>query len=383
MKIGIIVGALWIGGTERQAILCVSELRKLGHSVDLIHYYPKVQYLEMLAHLQVTPIYVPASGFLQKCRRLRALFLEREYDVVHGFSMASEVYAAVAGSWARVPYRFGSFRSMYSLGLHYRLFHYVVDKFLDGWVVNSKPSAESMARKARISPNKIRVLPNGVLCEMFSSPMNSREAKARLGLPGDALVVTMLARLERPKNHRMLIDVAVCVLEQAPQARFLLVGGGAMEKALHEYTLERGVSDKVAFLGKRSDVAEILAATDVSVLTSDIEGMPNAIIEAMAAGKPIACTDYPGFEQVLTHESNALISPRGDVNAFAQNLLLLIATPLLRERLGNTARKDAQERFSTERMAKNLEQIYLTLGGAALKPTASPPSKCISRGGAL
>jgi len=358
------VDTLSVGGAERQAILCVSELRKLGHAADLIHYRPSVEYAPMLERLNLSPVYVPAGNFLQRCGRLSQLFRDRQYDVVHGFKMAAEVYTAFAGSWAGVPHRFGSFRSIYDLGPKYCILHYCVDKLLDGWVVNSKVGADSMARRTRISPRKIFVLHNGVNCQLFSSSMSSSCAKAALGISGDSIVITMVARLEPGKNHRMLLNAAAIVLRDVPQARFLVVGKGSMGKMLPKYAQQAGVAQRVSFLGERSDVAEILAATDISVLSTDFEGMPNTLLEAMAAGKPIVCTSYPGADEILVHESNALLSPCGEPESFARNIQRLIKDPELRQRLAGTGYQIARQKFSNETMARNLETIYRKFEGA-------------------
>ena len=352
------VDTLSVGGAERQAILCVSELRKLGHNADLIYYRPSVEYAPMLERLNLTPVYVPAGGFFQRCRRLRQLFLQRQYDVVHGFKMAAEVYAAVAGRWAGVPHRFGSFRSIYDLGPRYCILHYVVDKFLDGWVVNSRIGADSMAQRTRISPEKIFILHNGINGQLFSSSTPSTAAKAALGLPADSIAITMVARLEPGKNHHMLLDAAALVVRDAPKARFVVVGKGSMGSVLPGYAQQVGLTDRVSFLGERSDVAEILAATDISVLSTNFEGMPNTLLEAMAAGKPIVCTRYPGAEEILTHEVNALLSPCGDAGPFAQNILRLIQDPALARRLAGTGQQMVQQKFSNEGMARKLEAIY-------------------------
>jgi glycosyltransferase involved in cell wall biosynthesis len=358
MKIGIMVDTLSVGGAERQAILCVSELRKLGHAADLIHYRPSVEYAPMLRQLELSPVYVKAGSFFQRCARLGRLFRERQYDVVHGFKMAAEVYAAFAGRWGRVPHRFGSFRSIYALGPKYCCLHYVVDKLLDGWVVNSKVGAESMARRARISRKKIFVLHNGVNCQLFSSSTPLSSAKAALGIPGDSIVVTMVARLEPGKNHRLLLDAAAIVVRDAPHARFLVVGKGSMGNLLPQYARQAGVADRVSFLGERSDVAEILAATDISVLSTDFEGMPNTLLEAMAAVKPIVCTNYPGADEILAHESNALLSSCGEPESFARNIKRLIQDPELRQRLAGAGHQMVRQKFSNETMARNLETIY-------------------------
>lgn len=358
MNIAIVVDSLAVGGAERQAILCVSELRKLGHSVDLIHYHPRVEFVQMLERSQVQPIYVAAATFVQRCRLLRQHFLRRDYDVVHGFKMAAEVYAALAGAWARVPRRFGSYRSIYAAKFKSCLTHFLVDKLLDGWIVNSQVGAESMAKHTRISLRKIQVVRNALPPEMLLPTTPSDGAKQRLGIPNDALVVTSIARLEAPKNHRMFLTAAARVNQRFPGVCFLVIGKGSLLAELRQYAADLGLSERAIFLGERFDIPEILAATDISVLTSDYEGLPNAIIEAMAAGKPVVCTSYRGHAEIMTHESNALLSPCGDANAFAGHLLRLISDPPLRQRLGNNARQYARAQFSPEAMARQLEFVY-------------------------
>ncbi|HEV2208272.1 MAG TPA: glycosyltransferase family 4 protein [Verrucomicrobiae bacterium] len=359
MKIAILVDTLSVGGAERQAILCVSELRKLGHAADLIYYHPAVEYDAMLQQLGITPIQVVGASFRQRCTALRALFRRSRYDVVHGFKMAAEVYAALCGAWARVPHRFGSFRNVYNLGWKFRLLHFGIDKLLDGWIVNSEAAAQSMSHLTGIARRRIHLLRNGLSATAFNSSLSPDQARARLGCSAGSIIITIVARLEPPKNHPMFLAAAQKVLAQIPQARFLIVGKGSQEQRLRQCASALNIEAQVAFLGQRSDVADILAATDIAVLTSEHEGLPNALIEAMAAGKPVACTDYPGAREFLKHEHNALLSPCNQVGAFAENLLKLVSNPVLRERLGQNGRQFVHREFSPETMARRLEAIYL------------------------
>jgi glycosyltransferase involved in cell wall biosynthesis len=316
----------------------------------------------MLEDLKLKPIYVQADPFFQRCNKLHSLFKERNYDVVHGFKMAAEFYAAVAGKWAGILNRFGSFRAFYNMGYKYRIYHYCIDKLLCGWIVNSKAIADSMACSTGISRERIAVLYNGISSEKFHVALSAREAKARLKLPEDAITVAMIARIEPAKDYKMLIDAANIVVRQEPQALFLIVGQGSMEKEIREYVHTLGLSEKVVFLGRRADIPEILAAVDISVLASNSEGLPNTIIEAMAAGKSIVCTDYLGYEEIMTHEENAIISPCGNTDKFAENILRLIRDEPLRRRISHNALQYAQKQFLPEIMAKNLENIYRKYG---------------------
>jgi len=120
------------------------------------------------------------------------------------------------------------------------------------------------------------------------------------------------------------------------------------------------VSEAVRFLGDRSDIADILAATDVSVLTSHYEGLANALIEAMSAGVPVVSTDYAGVEELLTDGRQGFIVPRGDAAAMARRVCQLLDDPGLRERMRREGIESAEQRFSIEAMAGSLRLVYET-----------------------
>lgn len=376
MKIAILVDALAVGGAERQAIVCTAELRKLGHAADLVYYRPKVEYTEMLRRLSVEPVFVHGGGFAATCSHLQTFLKERSYEVVHGFKMAAEIYAAVAGTWAGVPRRFGSFRSVYDLRWKYRLLHHAADKFLHGWIVNSAAAADSMSRLARIRRSRFQILQNGFSSEALDTLLSPAEAKAKLGLGTNLVVVTMVARLEKQKNHSMLIQVAKRVASIVPEARFLVVGKGTLERQLREEASRQGLRDVVLFLGQRTDIGDIIAATDISVLTSNCEGLPNVMIEAMAAGKPIVCTEYRGATEIMADGQNALLSACDDANGFAGQLLRLMRDAALRTRLGANARDYANRTFSPKAMARRLEHIYLKRTSEPGAVLTSPGTVC-------
>ncbi len=378
MKVAILVDSLAVGGAERQAILCTAELRKLGHWADLVYYRTRVEYGDMLKDLEVSPLFVQARTFVGRCHRLRLFLEEGCYDVVHGFKMAAEVYAAIAGTWAGVPRRFGSFRSIYNLGWKHRGLHYGVDKLLDGWIVNSQAGAESMARLTRISPRKIHVLHNGFPLQSVESSLSAAEAKARLGLAPESMTVTMVGRLEREKNYPMLLRVAREVVSRFSETRFVIVGKGSLERELRESACALGLRGQVLFLGQRSDIGDILKATDISVLTSDREGLPNAVIESMAAGKPIVCSEYDGAREIICDGQNALLAPRGDTECFTSQVLRLIQDAPLRRQLGESARAYALRKFSAQAMAERLESIYLGHGKLSRVPAA--PGNALPQG---
>ena len=148
------------------------------------------------------------------------------------------------------------------------------------------------------------------------------------------------------------------ILQSHPRARFLIVGDGALRGDLQNWAESLGISANVSFLGLRTDIPEVLAATDVSVPTSDFEGFPNALIEAMSVGIPVVSTDYPSIDELIVDGKHGLIAPRGDASAVAAKVTELLDDGDLRARMGHNGKKLVQERFSTVAMAKNLVAVY-------------------------
>lgn len=359
LKIAIVINALQRGGAERQAIMCVSELRKLGHQADLIYYHPLVGYADVLEASSIEPIYIPKSNFMFRCLRLSCLFRQKEYDVIHGFEGYATFSVAFAAKFASCRIVFGGFRNLYVLNRKFQILHRLIDKLLTGWIVNSKAIVDSMAQRIGLNANRIHVLYNGIIVQPFLNLMHPSQAKNKLMLPSDCNIVTIVARLHPQKNHKLFLDMAAQVYSRLPNTHFLIVGEGTEERKLKDYAQKSAAAANIHFLGRRTDIPDVLAATDISALTSDYEGFSNIVLEAMCAGIPVAATSYKGHDEILVHEQNALISPCGCVDLFAKNVIRLLSDDQLRHSLGNAGRNYVQQHLSPSAMAQNLETIYL------------------------
>lgn len=179
------------------------------------------------------------------------------------------------------------------------------------------------------------VIPNGIDTERFARPEARREWRRANGFSFDDLLIASVARLEPQKNPLSLIESFAQALGHDRRCRLLLCGGGSLLETARAHAARCGVTDRVHFLGVRADVAELLAASDVFALSSLWEGSPVAVMEAMAAGLPVVATAVGGVPELVEHGVTGLLSPAGNVEAFAGALAALACDSRLRGEFGN------------------------------------------------
>ena len=210
---------------------------------------------------------------------------------------------------------------------------------------------------------RVEVVHNAVDLARFE---NTGAAVLRDGLTGgtDRRVVLTAARLDEQKGHPELLRAAA----ELPEALFVLVGEGPRRAALQSLAAELGIADRVLFLGHRTDIPELLAACDVFALPSLYEGSSLAVLEAMAAGRPVVSSAIGGTDELLSDGESGLLVPPGDSRALAEALRRLLGDGELRAALGQAGRARAERDFSREAMAGRVTGIYRRLLGDGSAP---------------
>jgi glycosyltransferase involved in cell wall biosynthesis len=200
--------------------------------------------------------------------------------------------------------------------------------------------------------HKIEVIHNGVRVE----PVPRVDAAVRRELSGDTglPVVVTAARLDPQKGLDILIRAAADV----PEARFVIAGAGDERSKLEAAVAERGLEDRVVFLGQRNDVSQLLAASDVFVLPSLYEGSSLAVLEAMSAGKAVIASRIGGTDELVVDEQSGLLVPPSDAGALASAVRRLLDDSQLRGRLGAAARDRVQQRFTASMVADRTTRLY-------------------------
>jgi glycosyltransferase involved in cell wall biosynthesis len=221
----------------------------------------------------------------------------------------------------------------------------------------------------RIPRARFVTIMNGIDEERLAPGADRAAVRRELGLADDAVVCLNIGSLTEQKNRRALLD-ATARLSDIEALRMLVVGSGPEREKLEARAGELGLSRRVLFLGQRLDVPDLLAASDIFVLSSDWEGLPITILEAMTSGIPCVATAVGGVPEALTDGVTGVTVEPGRPGALADGIRTLARDPELRARMAGAAREEFEQRFRAEQMVRQTEALYdMALAGrAALAP---------------
>jgi glycosyltransferase involved in cell wall biosynthesis len=207
-------------------------------------------------------------------------------------------------------------------------------------------------------PSQWRVIPLGLeLQELLDARISPLEARRRLGLPEDGPLVGIVGRLVPIKDHATFLRAAAAVSRSRPDAHFVIAGGGELSERLEAEASDL-LPGRCHFVGWVLDLPSLYAALDVVVLTSRNEGTPVALIEAAAAGKPAVATDVGGVSDVVRDGVTGFLVRVGDPGATAERIVTLLESRDRGAAMGRGAREWVRERFSAERLATDIEELY-------------------------
>ncbi len=275
-------------------------------------------------------------------------------------------HANVLGPWAArragVPHVVTGIRvAERRAGWHLRLARWT-DKSVERHVCVSQAVLEFSSATGGLDSQKLLVIPNGVDLERFASGDAARPNDLGIG-PGRRLIA-FVGRLEEQKGLDWLLRLLPQVLEGLPQHDLAVVGSGPQRAALSRLTQQQGLADRVHFVGFRSDVPAILAASEVLALPSRWEGMPNVVLEAMAAGRPVVATGAEGVIEALGPGSAQQVVRLDHGEAFVAKLRAILQNRELAARLGQANRQRVEQLFGIEAMVAAYERLYLDLASA-------------------
>ncbi len=228
----------------------------------------------------------------------------------------------------------------------------------------SRGTLKDFIMRSGFPREKMIIIPNGIDPETYDAPLSCREARKLFSLP-DGFLFGMVARFKKAKDHEGLLHAFSQSLPRMPEAHLVLVGDGPRESLLRSKVSSLGLTSRVIFLGRLAPekVPQVLKAFDVFVHPSFREGMPAAVLEAMAARLPIIATDAEGIEDIFdTPYRLGSLVPRGDREALAQALLELYSLPEEeRQKMGKMARLRLEEEFTREKMVNRNVELYRLL----------------------
>ncbi len=371
IRVAHLIESLGIGGAERRL---VSDLRWL----DRQHYEHRVIYLTAADALraEIESGGVPTVGLkmrhLRDWRtgvfRLARLLREWRPQLLHTQVFGADVYGRLAAALARVPIVVSTVQTIpYTQQLH-RFFsrkRVAADRltarlFTHQFVAVSEPVRDALMAEFGIPPSRIRVIPNGVDVTRFSprTPERMAHARAALGLDHAAFVIVAVGRLIPEKDHATLLRAFRTVGGQLPQARLVVAGDGPLRNQLERLARELGLEGQANFLGMRSDVDRLFHAADLFVLPSIREGLPVALLEAMASEVPVIASALSQHLGIVEAGRTGWLVPAGASERLADAILAVAGDPSDAHEVARRGRAHVVAHFSAEALACQLQRLY-------------------------
>jgi glycosyltransferase involved in cell wall biosynthesis len=306
---------------------------------------------------------LPASDSLSD---LFKLFRRLDLNMVHVNDPA--VKALAAARLARVPRMVMTYHTP-SLNIQYNLKGKIVWWFGRSAgnlriISLSKSNKQLLVNKYKFSPEQVGIIPHGLEPDKFSVQVNAKKMRQELHIPPEAFVIICVARLSEQKAHEILIDAFAQVVPHNPGPIYLLlVGEGERRSWLEEYAKRLNLTDRIRFLGYRDDVPQLLYIGDLFVLSSDFEGLPFAVLEAMAMGKPIIATAVDGIMDILENNRTGLLVPPRDSNRLRNAILHLWCDQMFAKKLGDAAKLEFEANYIQDVMVSSTISFYERLLG--------------------
>jgi glycosyltransferase involved in cell wall biosynthesis len=365
IRVMYVVDHLKIGGAQTHLLELLSRL-------DRGRFFPMVCALktdgELRGRLDAMGVPVHDGGLgatLKGWSGVHALWtlsrlLRRErVRVAHSYLFHPNILAPIAARVAGVPVVVVSKRSLDAYPNPLRRWAVKLGNALaDRVTVNAEAVGRFVRSEERCRPRKMVLIPNGVSDEILDARADRAETRRRLNLPPDGPVVGVVSRLAWKKGVRYLLEAALRVLEAVPAATFLVAGDGPLRAELEAQSQAAGLGERVWFLGTRDDAVELFSVFDVFVLPSVIEGMSNALLEAMARGVPVVATQVGGNSEVVVDGETGFLVPAADPDRMATAITKLLQAPELAHEMGAAGKRRIVEHYGIDVMVRRIEALY-------------------------
>jgi glycosyltransferase involved in cell wall biosynthesis len=325
----------------------------------------------------VTPLVIPeltpvlAGQDLIALSKLVRTFQHWRPDIVHTHTAKAGTLGRLAARLTGVPAVVHTFHGHVLRGYFPRpveeLFRMVERgmALLTDRIVTLSPSLRSDLIGMKIAAaSKIEVIPLGIdFSQLVERERRRGYLRQVLGIENPYPIIGTVGRLVSIKNHTMFLRAARSMVNSGIQASFVIVGDGELRPSLEAQARSMDLAGRIFFLGWREEMSAIYLDLDIFALTSNNEGTPLSLIEAMAAGLPVVATAVGGVPDVVTDQRNGFLVPADDSAALAETWRTILKDPERSKQIGEQARLDAVRRFGLERMLEQTRELYRSLAG--------------------
>lgn len=291
--------------------------------------------------------------------RLSRILKEYQIDIVINHYKKEIKMASIARKILRRPIIIVARAGMPNVHNNWR-YRLLYPRMVNGVITNAVAIKDKYMSYGWIEEQFVRLIRNGVNVNVPTT-IDREAIENRYNLPKRRPVLGIYGRLVPIKQHNLFLDVAKNILQEYPDAIFLIVGYGPLEEKIRQYSIDLGIEKNVFLLGFQSDLNPLYAFCDIVLLTSSYDGFPNVLMETMAVGKPVVTFDVGGVRELILSERTGVIVPPNDVQTMTRKTLELLKSAEMRENLGREARLSMIENFSIAKMVDGVEDYLKEL----------------------
>jgi glycosyltransferase involved in cell wall biosynthesis len=349
------------GGAERIACALASSLDR-GKYRSLVGLFRPGWLKDQCESRGLVTYVLPSHGFMhwRWMRECYRLVREEKVDLIHAHEFDANVHGMVVAAFAGIPMVATVHgRSYFWEKARRRAAYRLVSRYAQ-MVAVSEDLKRFLIDQVGIRQNRVQVIYNGVDESAGFDRNDVAQYKKDLGVPHDDMVVGVIGNLYPIKGHTYLLQAIPQILRTCPQTSFLFIGRGELEVPLKTQVKELGVEEKVRFLGLRQDIPTLLSVMDIFAMPSLSEGLSIALLEAMAAAKPVVATDVGGNPELVASGETGLLVPPSDADALAMKICELLQNRELASSLGANALAKVNRDFTVDAMITKYERLYET-----------------------
>ncbi|GAK49653.1 glycosyl transferase, group 1 family protein [Candidatus Moduliflexus flocculans] len=354
------IDKLTLHGTQKFLLSLTQELTPHGFEQRVYCLKNEAHPANLNAFRQAGIEVIIIGATLRGIWRMIADWLAWKPDIVFTLLFYSDQIGRIVAKIAAVPVIISSIRAQ---NIYKQRWHFWCDRltarFAQKIVFNAKSAIPFALRHEGVREAQVVYIPNGV--NPPAQALEKQTCRRQLEIPPTARIIVSIGRLAPQKGFDCLLQAFRLVAAQFPDVCLLIIGQGAQFAELQMLAVKLGVSRQTRFLGERTDIDTLLACADLYVQASHFEGMPNALMEAMAAGIPAIATAVDGARDIVEDGVTGWLTPPGDAEQLAAHLCEALRYPEIAAQIGAHAARSMAERFSVEQMAAAYETLFRAL----------------------
>ena len=363
MHVAIIVDTLRIGGAQKLVTTLVSSVsgRNVESTVISFRENAAAANIDLIRSAGVNVMTFPSCSLLDLRRLIRLIrfFRAQKFDLIHTHLSYANILGCLAGYYAGIPV----IATLHSTShdphrisrLVKRLEEFILRYFARRIIAVGYSVAT--AHQAHLGLRAVDVIPNGVPAPLAISPEERQSIRREIAGDENRVVIISVGRLVQAKGYDDMIEAFAIVHQRDPRTILVIAGAGSLFDKIKKKISDMQLEESVNCLGERSDISQLLAASDIYASSSHREGLPVALLEAMIAGLPIVATSVGDIPKVITPETGIIVPPH-EPACLADALSDLINAPEKARMMGNAARSRAMQEYSLDTWINRLASLY-------------------------